>query len=171
MYIPILTNTIESGRWCKPPGLELVPCTQSFMRQVTYDDVPFELMLTAPGHVVSDSKVHDRTGYSKHIIGLMWDRYKEHLSGFRPSKTKKDMTKCYFILMFVWVHLKPNSKNISSMMWTEPTGFISEWVCILPVYHFVAIYDCLFVFTDVASSSQAYAEEDGLSDGRDPLGK
>ena len=128
MYIPILSSTICSGRWCKPPGLELAPCNKSFLKQVTFDDVSFAQLLTTPGKKLRESRVHDRTGYSPYILNLMWDRYKKHLDCFRPSESKKDMTKCYFLLAYVWIHLKPTSRNVDAMMWTQPTDFISETV-------------------------------------------
>jgi len=131
MYTPILSSSIASGRWCLQPAPALGPCKESYLQQISYDDVPFAAMLTAPGHTVSDSRVHDRTGYSVYIMDLMWDRYKNHLGEFRPSERKKDFTKCYFILMFIWIHLKPTARNTSAMMWTEATGFISEWVRLL----------------------------------------
>lgn len=135
MYIPVLSSSIESGLWCKSPGQGLVPSTKCYLKQVTYDDVPFEQLLTAPGKKIREERVHERTGYSQYIMDLMWGRYKEHLQQFRPSERKKDKTKCYFLLMYVWIHLKPTARNTDAMMWTEPTGFISEKVCISKFYH------------------------------------
>ena len=91
---------------------------------VSYDNVPFRDMTGSDGHLGSDAAVKDKTGQEVRVLDYMWRRYSQHLDEFHP-KQGRDKTKCYFMLIFVMVHLHPTTRNVRNTLYTPQTGFIS----------------------------------------------
>lgn len=94
---------------------------------VSYDNFEFAQFTGCEhsGHLGTDVKVHNKTGYEVCVLNQLWGKYKHHLDEFRPTAAK-DYTKAYFFLMFVWIHLGPTARNIGSTLHTPQTGFVSE---------------------------------------------
>ena len=92
---------------------------------VCYDNVPFRDMCGSDDHLGTDASVKDKTGYPADVLDKMWERYKKHLDEFRP-KGGRDKTKCFFMLIFSFIHLHPTARNIRNTLHTRQTGFISE---------------------------------------------
>ena len=81
-------------------------------------------MTGSDGHLGSDAAVKDKTGQEARVLKYMWRKYAPHLDEFRP-KGGRDKTKCYFYLIYVFIHLHPTARNVRNTLYTPQTGFIS----------------------------------------------
>ena len=91
----------------------------------SHDDIPFEDMVSSAGHIGSANEVKNLTGYTIDIVDKVWEDHKQFLDEFRPTRGK-DYTKCYFLLILIWIHVFPTQRNIRNVLHTRHTGFISE---------------------------------------------
>ena len=91
----------------------------------THDGTSFEDMVASCGHLGTAKEVKNLTGYPVELIDRAWEDYKHLFDEFRPTRGK-DYTKCYFLLILIWIHIYPTQRNIRNVLHTSPTGFISE---------------------------------------------
>lgn len=82
-------------------------------------------MVASCGHLGTAKEVKNLTGYPVELIDQAWEDYKHLFDEFRPTRGK-DYTKCYFLLILIWIHIYPTQRNIRNVLHTYPTGFISE---------------------------------------------
>ena len=69
-------------------------------------------------------RVEADTGFSDHILGLLWTKYGDFMPD--PPRGSPDKAQAYFYLCFKFIKHCPRPSHVQSTLWTPHTGFVSR---------------------------------------------